>query len=312
MTQATESLTVCEHEPLAPHTSWRIGGAARFYVETDSIETLQHALQWGQKRDLPVFVLGSGTNVLIRDTGFAGLTIRYRAREWHIEDHGNTGLLYVQAGVPIGRLAWIVGAKGWANLEWAAGLPGSIGGAIVGNAGCYGKDIASFLTRAWILNNGQTEEWSAERMEFGYRHSVLKQYAGLSPNGQRLFNGHKKKTYPLVLAGEMTVVRQDMAYLVQATKQIANERKAKTPVGNSCGSVFKNPSGTPLSAGQIIDQAGLKGTRIGAAEVSQHHANYIINLGGASSDDVLHLIDLVQRTVYQQFHIELELEIQVI
>lgn len=313
MNTATEQLIVSDYEPLAQHTSWRIGGCARFYVEASSVDRLRQALHWGQERDLPIFLLGGGTNILVRDEGFDGLVIRYRAREWHITDMGAHALLAADAGTPIGRLAWVVGAKGWANLEWAAGLPGSVGGAIVGNAGCYGGDIASFLKTVSVLVDNRVEEWPAERMEFAYRTSILKkqQPAHLPEPNQGNDTG-THPVLPVVLKGNFELVQRDMGKLVETMKNIASTRKSKTPVGSSCGSVFKNPTSTTKTAGQLIDEAGLKGTRIGAAEISPMHANYIVNLGNAQSDDVVRLIDLARNRVVQHFGIELELEIQII
>ncbi len=205
----------------------------------------------------------------------------------------------------------MLGAQGWANLEWAAGLPGSIGGAIYGNAGCYGGDIASVLVQAQVLVPGNTvQEWSHADMAFGYRTSKVKQ--------QRLQQQQQQSTADslsiptVILGGMFRLERREKAELVQRMKQVASQRKEKTPAGNSCGSVFKNPSTSPLSAGQLIEQAGLKGTRRGGAEISPKHANYIVNTGNACADDILYLIDLAQNQVMQQFGIALELEVQVV
>jgi UDP-N-acetylmuramate dehydrogenase len=269
--------------------------------------------------------------VLVRDEGFDGLVIRYMARTWEIAEAQDGGLLYAEAGVPIGRMVWMVGARGWSNMEWAAGLPGSVGGALYGNAGCYGGDVASILRRAWVLVEDEVQEWSASHMGFGYRSSILKAqdspYTSMLTAGRgqdftqrrkdakvRAGDGGLPTVSPrlaVLLAGEFQLARAEQATLVERMKQVVSLRKAKTPVGSSCGSVFKNPSSLPQSAGQLIDAAGLKGTRIGAAEISQMHANYIVNLGGASADDVLRLIELARSQVLRQFGVELELEIQV-
>jgi len=300
------SLVVVENEPLAHHTSWRIGGPTRFYTEVSTVEDLYKAFQWGYERDLPLFLLGGGTNILVRDEGFAGLVIRYCAQKWYIEDQGDEGLLYVEAGTPIGKLTWVIGAQGWGNIQWAAGLPGSVGGAIYGNAGCYGGDIASILSRSWILVDGEPQEWTVDQMEYTYRSSILKVRAATKAHNEKT-----KRNPPVILASEFRLVRWDKMELMQMMKQIASQRKSKTPVGKSSGSVFKNPSGA-MTAGRLIDQAGLKGTRIGGAEISQTHGNYIVNMGSASSDDVLRLIELTQQTVSRQFGIVLELEVQIV
>jgi UDP-N-acetylmuramate dehydrogenase len=192
-----------------------------------------------------------------------------------------------------------LGAMGWAGLEWAEGVPGTIGGAVFGNAGCYGGDIAGLLLSANLLVGDTVEEWPAERMGYGYRRSALKDAPAPAAG-----------TPPLILAASLRLERGDLAALAAAMARIAAERKSKTPWGSSCGSVFKNPPGH--SAGQLIERAGLKGTRVGNAEISQRHANYIVNLGGASSDDVLGLITIARETVSQQFGVDLELEVRVL
>jgi UDP-N-acetylmuramate dehydrogenase len=294
---------VIEHEPLAPHTSWRIGGPARYYREVAHPDDLRAALTWARERDLPVFLLGGGTNTLIRDAGFPGLVLRYVASDWHIQAHmeDERGTLCVQAGAPMAGTVRRIAAQGWGGLEWAEGLPGTVGGAVFGNAGCYGGDIAGALERAWVLVGDEVELWTVGDMNYTYRSSRLKTQA----------RQQATSSAPVVLAADLKVQRADPRELAAAMARTAAARKERTPWGRSCGSVFKNPP-TSASAGQLIDRAGLKGQRIGAAEISTKHANYIVNLGGASSDDVLHLIDLVHSTVQRQFGIDLELEVQIL
>lgn len=308
---------ITEYEPLARYTSWRIGGPARFYLETSTAEEAQAALEWSHEQGVPTLLLGGGTNVLIDDRGFEGLVLRYRAQEWRVATEGKErGVLYAQAGTSIGRLAWKLSAQGWGGFEWSAGLPGTLGGAVYGNAGCYGGDVAGRLRRAWLLANGKLQEWPREQFAYGYRSSSLKQVSKLPAPGSHEQAApaarHQDAPPPLILAAEFDLVRGEQAELMMRTKQVATNRKEKTPVGHSCGSVFQNPAAGTLSAGQLIDQAGLKGTRIGAAEISPRHANYIINCGGASSDDVVRLIELARNEVLRQFKIELELEVQLI
>lgn len=292
-----------EHEPLAPHTSWRIGGPARYYREVAHPDDLRAALTWARERDLPVFLLGGGTNTLIRDAGFPGLVLRYVASDWHIQAHmeDERGTLCVQAGAPMAGTVRRIAAQGWGGLEWAEGLPGTVGGAVFGNAGCYGGDIAGALERAWVLVGDEVELWTVGDMNYTYRSSRLKTQA----------RQQATSSAPVVLAADLSVQRADPHELAATMARTAAARKERTPWGRSCGSVFKNPP-TSASAGQLIDRAGLKGQRIGAAEISTKHANYIVNLGGASSDDVLHLIDLVHSTVQRQFGIDLELEVQIL
>lgn len=301
-------ISIVENKPLAPYTSWRVGGAARFFIEATTTDEVRHALRWNRDRKhaLPVLLLGGGTNLLIRDEGFDGLVIRYCARSWTLEAHGEdgeNGILWTAAGAPIGQLARAIGSRGWSNLEWAAGLPGSVGGAIYGNAGCYGGTMAGVLRRAWLLGDGEddVQEWPVERFAYSYRSSILKFPRRPGP-----------LVPPIILSAELVLRAADAASVQETMKNIMANRKEKTPVGRSCGSVFKNPPGNQPTAGQLIDQAGLKGKRIGAAEISQRHANYILNCGDARSDDILRLIDLARNTVLRQFGIALDLEIQII
>jgi len=300
-----------ENELLAKHTSWRIGGPARYYLEATTADELCAGVAWGRERNLPLFLMGGGTNLLVRDSGFPGLVLRYRAQEWRIDEQDADGRLHVAAGAPMAGTVRRVGGQGWGGLAWAEGLPGTIGGAIYGNAGCYGGDIAGVLTRAWLLVNDAVEEWPVERFGFGYRRSVLKNTV------HQAVNADQSPLPPVVLAAELRLRRTDPDELAAIMAGIAAERKTKTPWGRSCGSVFKNPPRLPgatsaPSAGQLIDQAGLKGTRVGAVEISRKHGNYIVNLGGATSDDLLRLIDQVRAAVLQQFGVELELEVQIL
>jgi UDP-N-acetylmuramate dehydrogenase len=264
---------------------------------------------------LPIFVLGGGTNLLVRDSGFPGLVLRYRSQELRVDELA--GRAWIAAGAPMAGTARRLAARGWAGLEWAEGLPGTIGGAVFGNAGCYGGDIASALARAWLLVDGETVEWPVERFAYGYRTSALKQ---TKDERRKTKDDHaganssvlhpSSSVSPIIVAAEFDVARADPRDLAERMRRSAAERKSKTPVGSSCGSVFKNPPGD--SAGRLLEAAGLKGTRVGGAEFSWKHANYIVNQGGASSEDVLRLIEIARERVSRAFAIELELEIQIV
>jgi UDP-N-acetylmuramate dehydrogenase len=297
-----------ENEPLAKYTSWRIGGPARYFAAVSTPEALEAALGWARERELPVFVLGGGTNVLVRDSGFPGVVVRYRAQELRSDEAASR--VWVAAGAPMAGTARRLAGHGWAGLEWAEGLPGTIGGAVFGNAGCYGGDIATTLARAWLLVDGAAQEWPVERMEYGYRTSALKNDDRRQTIVDRSAIVHRSSLAPIVLAAEFTIARADPRELAERMARTAAERRGKTPVGSSCGSVFKNPPGR--SAGQLIEAAGLKGTRTGSAEISLQHANYIVNLGGASSDDILRLIDIARERVREEFGVELALEVQIV
>lgn len=313
----TMGLNITEHEPLAKYTSWRIGGPARFFANVATAEDLRAALGWAHEHELAVFVLGGGSNLLVRDGGFDGLVLRWRDQSLHID--GDSGNARIGAGAPMAGTARRLAAQGWAGLEWAEGLPGTIGGAVFGNAGCYGGDIASALRRAWLLVGDTIEEWPAAQFAYGYRTSILKierSRLQVEAPARRTSAGIARpatrdlRPAPVVLAAELALRRADARDLAAQMQRTAAERKSKTPWGSSCGSVFKNPPAD--SAGRLIEASGLKGARVGQAEIAQKHANYIVNLGGASSDDVLGLIALARERVLAEFGIGLELEVQVV
>jgi UDP-N-acetylmuramate dehydrogenase len=294
-----------EHEPMERHSSWRAGGVARYYSEPTTVEQARRLAAWAAAAGVPLVWAGRGTNLLVDDAGFPGLIASYRAQAWQIEEQGETALAHVEAGSTMAGMARRLAAMGWAGLEWAEGLPGSVGGAVVGNAGCYGSDIAAVLAYADLLIGDRVERWPVERLGYGYRTSVLK-----AEGGRMKDEDPPRPSCILVTAAGFRLRRGDPATLAARTATIAAERKRKTPAGSSCGSVFKNPPGD--SAGRLIEAVGLKGRVVGAALISPLHANYIINSGGASAADIQALIALAQAEVARQFGVMLELEVRII
>jgi UDP-N-acetylmuramate dehydrogenase len=310
---------ILENEPLARYTAWKIGGPARYFAAATSAEEFAALLHWAQHESLPVFILGGGSNILIADGGFPGLVIRNRAAQQRIEDHGDEATLWIESGAPTAGTARRLVAQGYGGLVWAEGLPGTIGGALYGNAGCYGGDMAHALIRASVLRDGEIEEWPVERFAYDYRSSALKRAHGStgawehgSAESPRLPSppAPTRSMPPCILAAEIRLFRDDPARLTEEMRVIAEARKGKTPSGSSCGSVFKNPPGT--TAGTLLDRAGIKGTRVGGAVVSEKHANYIVNTGGATAGDVLRLSGIMRERVLREFGVELEFEVQVV
>ncbi|MBO9338438.1 MAG: UDP-N-acetylmuramate dehydrogenase [Chloroflexus sp.] len=292
------SIPLRTDEPMARHTSWRVGGLARYYAEPATPAEAIALATWATDQQLPLIWIGRGTNLLVRDEGFAGVIAVYRGQRWELHDQGESAELWIEAGAPMAGTARRLAAMGWAGLEWAEGLPGTVGGAIVGNAGCYGGNVAGQLIAAELLMNGcERVEWSSNDLAYTYRESILKQM-------------QHTPLPPLVLSGRFRLRRADPAVLTARMAAIAAERKQKTPAGSSCGSVFKNPPGD--FAGRLIEAVGLKGTRIGDAEISPLHANYIVNHGQARAADILALIDLARATVAERFGITLQLEVRII
>jgi UDP-N-acetylmuramate dehydrogenase len=287
-----------EHEPMARHTSWRIGGPARYYAEIHSVDEALALVAWAAAEALPLIWVGGGTNLLVADAGFPGVLARLRAQRWDLVETGDTARLISEAGAPMAGTARRISAMGWAGLEWAEGVPGTIGGAVYGNAGCYGGDVATQLISAKLLVGDTLEEWPAANLAFDYRESALKRMVQAGAAA------------PLVLEAVFRLNRADPQQLAERMASIAAERKRKTPWGSSCGSVFKNPPGQ--SAGRLIELAGCKGKQIGGAQISDRHANYIVNQGDARSADILGLIDYARNAVREQFGIALELEVRLI
>ena len=308
------SLEILEHEPLARYVGWRIGGPARFFTSVKTTAEMIEAIRWGRDREVPIFLLGGGTNILVADRGFPGLVIRNRSMGYRVEEAGDEATLHIASGAPMAGTARRMAGQGLAGLVWAEGLPGTVGGAIYGNAGCYGGDTAGNLIQATILRpDGEVEEWNAEQFRFRYRGSSIKPE---QPQHQSKIQNPKSEITPpglpspVVLEASLRLHRDDPQKLALEMAEIAAARRSKTPSGSSCGSSFKNPPGT--TAGRLLDMAGLKGTRVGGAVVSARHANYIVNEGGATAGNVLRLIDIMRERVLQAFGVELELEVQIV
>jgi UDP-N-acetylmuramate dehydrogenase len=274
--------------PLARHTSFNIGGPAEFFVETrDPAELVEACIE----RGVPWLTLGAGTNLLIADAGVEGLVVRCVSREWKVEGRR----VYAQAGLKMMRLARICADHDLTGFEWAIGVPGTVGGAVYQNAGCWGSELVEVLTEAEGLLPGRGRQtWPREDLDFGYRTSALRQGALRGA----LVTGAWIELRP----GDGAASRSQMA-------RWTAERNQTQPIRTkNCGSVFKNPPGD--SAGRMIEAVGLKGAREGAAQVSEQHANFILNLGGASADQVSRLIERVRCAVRERFGIDLETEVE--
>ena len=296
--------------PLARYTALRIGGAADLLVVADSLETLRQAVLLAWEHDVPCRLLGAGSNILVSDAGVRGLVVINRARGiTFLEPTAGNGAGQVvaveaESGASLSTLARQCIDRGLAGLEWAIGIPGTVGGAVVGNAGAWGGDVASTLNRATVLQpDGQLVEWPVQQFEYGYRTSALKR---LSTDYTRSCN----YSHSVVCLARFSLDPCDVQTLKARAAEITTRRKASQPKGATCGSVFKNPSGD--YAGRLIEAAGLKGTRSGAAEISPVHANFVVNLGGATAADVKSLIDLAKEQVKMQFQVNLELEIELV
>jgi UDP-N-acetylmuramate dehydrogenase len=284
-----------ENAPLAGYTSARIGGPADGLVFVRSADELVATATRLWEMELPFVILGGGTNVLVSDKGMRGVVLVNRARLVRFDTQSEPPSVRAESGTTLNTIAQRAARLGLSSMEWAATVPGSLGGAIYGNAGAFDGDIAGNLISVEILHRERGGEvWSVEKMAYTYRNSLL-----------------KRELQPvLILAAILELGRGEPSAIQAKMKQLSARRRSTQPPGASMGSMFKNPPGD--FAGHLIEAAGLKGKRIGNAEISPIHANFIINHGKTSAKDVKGLIDLARNAVEARFGVRLELEIELI
>jgi len=287
------------NEPLARHTTSRLGGPADVWLAVTSVDELVAAVLPARRYGVPVFVLGSGANLLIRDSGIRGLVIGNRAGGVRFPPSAAEGtdvILAAESGAVLPNLARRCAGRGLSGLEWAVGVPGTIGGAVTNNAGAYGGDIAGMLARAELLSPDGARLWQpAGWFQYDYRTSRLKR----QPDAGWI-----------VLQAELRLQVAQAAEIRATTDDFNARRKRSQPPGATMGSMFKNPPGD--FAGRLIEAAGLKGHTVGQARISPRHANFFENLGGATAAQMIQLIETAQAAVAAQFGVALELEIEVI
>lgn len=277
-------------EPLSAHTWFRLGGAAQYFAEPRSEDELAALVRRCSDEAVPVRLLGGGSNILVRDEGFAGLVIHLSAAAFNqIEVAGR--IVTAGAGAKLGHVVSTSIREGLGGLEALVGIPGTVGGALRGNAGGRGGDIGQWTSHATVMTrDGQLLERKREDLVFAYRQSSLDEL--------------------VILRAQFQLEQDDPEELTKRMQKQWIVKKAAQPLAHqSAGCIFKNPRG--MSAGMLIDQAGLKGTRVGGAEVSDRHANFIVAESGASSQDVLKLIELVRARVAERLGVELETEIEI-
>lgn len=303
-------MTVQENIPLAPYTTYRIGGQARYFVVCKSEEDILNAVRWAKEKDLPYFVLGGGSNLLISDKGYSGLIIHLE-----VSHHTIDGLrISAQAGVPMQALVEETTSNGLKGLEWAGGLPGQLGGAIRGNAGAFGGEINDVIKSVRVLTpSGKVKNFSRRKCGFKYRSSIFKRDPGY-----------------IILSAELKFQNGEAKELLKLAAEKVEWRRTKHPMDKgNCGSYF---TGTPLhelpqgllekhpdiknairdgnvATAYFIDQCGFKNKRIGGAEVSDRHPNFLVNqTGSACSEHVLMLASMVKSRVLHDFGVILEEE----
>lgn len=303
---AHPDLIITEYVDLAPLTAWRIGGPARYLASVRSPAGVMQAIAFADSQRLPVWILGGGSNMLISDCGLPGVVIRMRDHSLTIDAQADAAQITIGSGAPMAGSVRQLSNAGWAGLTWAEGLPGTFGGAVYGNAGCYGGDMAQSVANVQLWQDGQIYTRLPGELGFAYRSSAIKrQNAAFMGDGM-----HVGDIGPIVLAATVHLHRDDPVRLSAEMSHTAAVRRSKTPQGSSCGSVFKNPPND--AAGRVIEAAGLKGYTCGGAEVSEKHANYIVNRGGATSADIRTIVAHIQTVIQREFGLVLEPEVQLL
>ena len=281
-----------EGEPLASHTTFKIGGPAAVFVRPDGEAQLCQAVRLCRQLAVPCYLLGNGSNVLFGDKGYAGAVISTAGMKGEASRQGDA--LTAPAGMPLGVLCMAALHAGLTGLEFAYGIPGTVGGAVYMNAGAYGGEMKDVLVSVrYLTAEGTVEELPASQLELGYRHSVFETNGGC------------------ILAATVRLAPGDPDAIAAKMNELMGRRRDKQPLDKpSAGSTFKRPAGA--FAGALIEQCGLRGHRCGGAAVSEKHCGFVVNLGGATCADVLALCDEVARTVKEQTGYTLEKEIRVV
>jgi len=281
-----KELDIKENEPLKNHSTFEIGGLARYFVVAKNKEEILGAIKFAEDKNLPYFVFGSGSNILFGDDGYNGVAIKINDSKFVIRDSN----IIANSGTLLSQIIMAATEAGLSGLEWGIGIPGTIGGCVAGNCGAFGKCISESIKKIKTLD----KEYSKEECGFCYRDSKFK-------------NIDNKK---VILEIELELKKDNKEKIKQEIKNNLMQRKDRIPPQPSIGCIFKNPK--PLAAGKLIEECGLKGAKVGDAQISGLHADIIVNLGNAKAEDVLELIKLCKEKVKEKFKIDLEEEIVII
>jgi UDP-N-acetylmuramate dehydrogenase len=284
-----------ENLRMAGFTTSRVGGPAACVVTCSSVSELAADVLYLWQNDIPMQVLGSGSNILVSDLGVDRVILLNKAKKIVFEKIEGQPVVNAESGATLVTLVREAAQKGFDGLVWASTIPGTLGGAVYGNAGAHGADMSCSLVMAEILHREKGMlSMNAEQMQYSYRSSMLKRSPGSA----------------VILSAVLSLRPGDSQEIKAAIQVNAEKRRCTQPSGSCFGSTFKNPAGE--SAGRLIEAAGLKGTRIGGVEISTLHANFMINDGTGTADDYRHLVLLAQQTVFEKFGVKLELEIEMI
>jgi UDP-N-acetylmuramate dehydrogenase len=284
-----------ENVRLANYTTAHVGGLADGMLIAQTSEELAHIAEELWKLETPFHILGTGANVLVSDAGYRGVVIINHAHTIKVNTRSTPPSIWAESGANIGTVARMAMLRGLSGLEWAATVPGTVGGAVYGNAGSQGSDMSTNFVVADILHRRLgRQQWDASQMHFAYRSTILKRDPG----------------QVVILAARMHLHQGDREIIQSKMSAFAEKRRNTQPPGASMGSMFKNPPED--KAGRLIEAAGLKGTRIGGVVVSEIHANFFVNDADATAKDYYDLIQLVRKTVLEKSGVQLELEVELL
>lgn len=285
------NITIIENEPMKKHTTFRIGGMAKYFAIPKNVDEIQTLLRTCREKNIQHYIIGNGSNVLFSDDEYNGMVIQIGNEMGEITIHGET--LYAGAGAILAKVANLAYQAGLTGMEFAAGIPGSVGGAVVMNAGAYGGEMKDIVSYVDVLTEDETiRRYDVEEMEFSYRHSIV--------------NENK-----IVIGVGMHLQFGDKDTILNRMNELAEARRRKQPLEYpSAGSTFKRPEG--YFAAKLIDDCGLRGYSAGDAMVSTKHCGFVINTGNASCKDVLAVMQHVQDTVKEKYGVTLEPEVRII
>ncbi len=281
-------------EPMAKHTTFRTGGCSDYFVSPTEISQIQEIIDLCHKEEIPYYIIGNGSNLLVSDKGYRGVMIHLGPSFSGCELDEETGIAVVKAGAALGGVVRSISKRGFGDMTWAAGIPGSFGGAVVMNAGAYGGEMKQVLMEVtWLNEEGKVVTTPASELGLGYRQSIFK-------------HSHK-----VVLEGKLKLEKANPEELLAKIDELNQTRKEKQPLEYpSAGSTFKRPEG--YFAGKLIQDSGLRGYRIGGAQVSEKHCGFVINREDATASDLYALFQHIKAVVKEKFQVEMELEVELI
>lgn len=285
---------VCIQESMARHTTFRTGGLSDYFVSPSEISQIRDIIDLCHKEEVPYYIIGNGSNLLVSDSGYRGVMIHLGSAFAGYDLDEETGVVTVKAGAALGGIVRAVSRRGFGDMTWAAGIPGSFGGAVVMNAGAYGGEMKQVLLEAtWLEEDGRIVTAPASELDLGYRRSIFK---------------HSSR---IVLEGRLKLEKADPDELLKKIDELNRKRKEKQPLEYpSAGSTFKRPEG--YFAGKLIEDSGLKGYRMGGAQVSEKHCGFVINRDEATAADLYALFQYIKAVVKEKYQVEMELEVELI